>query len=150
MVPNHNYYDGVFRQFSRGSPGSAFRPRERTALQVLAAALVVALALAVPHAGDPEPAGGAWPALDLAALASLSGYAFAQIQDGTPPAFVASKLDSDAGVLTITFSETIDAASIVPAKMHVRESGNYTHGTTLTAGELVTVADGATISFAPH
>ena len=119
----------------------------------LTATLVVALALAVPHAGDPEPAGGAWPALDLAALASLSGYAFAQIQDGTPPAFVASKLDSDAGVLTITFSETIDAASIVPAKIHIRESGNYSGGTTLTAGEFVTVADGATISFAitePH
>ena len=43
----------------------------------------------------------------------------------TPPIFVASELDIDAGVLTITFSETIDAASIVPAKMHVRESGNY-------------------------
>ncbi len=71
----------------------------------------------------------------------------------TPPIFVASELDIDAGVLTITFSETIDAASIVPAKIHVRESGNYTHGTTLTAGELVTVADGATISFTlaePH
>ena len=59
-----------------------------------------------------------------------------QIQDGTPPAFVASKLDSDAGVLTITFSETIDAASIVPAKIHVRESGNYSGGTTLTAGRV--------------
>ena len=119
----------------------------------LAATLVVALALAVPHAGDPEPAGGAWPALDLAALASLSGYAFAQIQYGTPPAFVASELDIDAGVLTITFSETIDAASIVPAKIHVRESGNYSGGTTLTAVELDTYANSTTISFAltePH
>ena len=66
--------------------------------------------------------------------------------DTTPPTFVSSELDIDAGVLTITFSETIDAANIVPAKMHIRESGNYTHGTTLTAGELDT--DGATVSFA--
>ena len=64
-----------------------------------------------------------------------------------PPTFVASELDIDAGVLTITFSETIDAANIVPAKMHIRESGNYTHGVTLTAGELDTDADGATVSF---
>ena len=67
--------------------------------------------------------------------------------DTTPPTFVSSELDIDAGVLTITFSETIDAANIVPAKMHIRESGNYTHGTTLTAGELDTDADGATVSF---
>ena len=64
-----------------------------------------------------------------------------------PPTFVSSELDIDTGVLTITFSETIDAANIVPAKMHIRESGNYTHGTTLTAGELDTDADGATVSF---
>ena len=67
--------------------------------------------------------------------------------DTTPPTFVSSGLNSTAGVLTITFSETIDAANIVPAKMHIRESGNYTHGTTLTAGELDTDADGATVSF---
>ena len=65
----------------------------------------------------------------------------------TPPTFVSSVLDIDTGVLTITFSETIDAASIVPAKMHIRESGNYTHGVTLSADDLVAVADGATVSF---
>ena len=64
-----------------------------------------------------------------------------------PPTFVASELDIDAGVLAITFSETIDAASVVPTDIHIREQGNYVHGTTLTAGELDTVADGATISF---
>ena len=70
-----------------------------------------------------------------------------------PPTFVWSTLDIDTGVLTITFSETIDAASIVPAKIHIRESGNYTHGVTLSADELDTAVDGATISFTlapPH
>ena len=58
--------------------------------------------------------------------------------------------------LTITFSEDIDATpatNVVPAKIHVRESGSYTGGITLAAGELGTTADGATISFtlsAPH
>ena len=54
------------------------------------------------------------------------------------------------GVLTITFSEAIDvtpAANVVPTKIHVRESGTYTGGITLTAGELGTAADASTISF---
>ena len=92
-------------------------------------------------------AGGIQPVLDLAASALLPGYAFAQVSDSTPPTFVSSELDLDAGVLTITFSETIDAANVVPAKMHIRESGNYTHGITLSAGELGTTVGGATISF---
>ena len=68
----------------------------------------------------------------------------------TPPTFVSSELDSATGVLTITFSEEIDATpatNVVPAKMHIRESGSYTGGITLAAGELGTAADGSTISF---
>ena len=73
-----------------------------------------------------------------------------------PPTFVSSELDSATGVLTITFSEEIDATpatNVVPTKIHVRESGSYTGGITLAAGELGTAADGATISFTltvPH
>ena len=54
------------------------------------------------------------------------------------------------GALTITFSEDIDvtpATQVVPTKIHVRESGTYTGGITLTSAELDTTADGATISF---
>ena len=68
----------------------------------------------------------------------------------TPPTFVSSKLDSETGVLTIIFSKDIDATPntrIVPDKIHIRESGSYTGGVTLTAGELGTTADGTTISF---
>ena len=94
----------------------------------------------------------AWLLLSDAAFAGLlPGYAFAQVQD-TPPTFVSSVLNSTSGALAITFSEDIDvtpATNVVPAKMHVRESGNYTGGgITLSAGELATTADGATISFA--
>ena len=138
-----------------------------TAMLALAGMLVITLVVpdgAVPYAGESWQVvapnlspylsvGDDWHILDLAASASLSGYAFAQVQDSTPPTFVSSVLDIDTRVLTITFSETIDAASIVPAKIHIRESGNYAGGTTLSAGELDTVADGATISFtltAPH
>ena len=70
--------------------------------------------------------------------------------DTTPPTFVSSGLNSTAGVLTITFSEEIDATpatKVDPAKIHLRESGTYTGGVTLTAGELGTAADGTTISF---
>ena len=65
-----------------------------------------------------------------------------------PPTFVSSTLDGTSGVLAITFSEAIDAANVVPAKIHVRESGNYTGGITLAAAELDTAADGDMISFA--
>ena len=47
--------------------------------------------------------------------------------DTTPPTFVSSGLNSTAGVLTITFSEEIDATpatKVDPAKIHLRESGN--------------------------
>ena len=65
-----------------------------------------------------------------------------------PPAFVSSELDGITGVLEITFSEAIDATSVVPDKIHIRESGNYTGGgIAMVAGELVTTVDGATISF---
>ena len=82
-------------------------------------------------------------------LDAVPGYAFAQVQDTTSPVFVSSELDGDT-VLTITFSETIDvtpAANVVAARIHVRESGSYAGGVTLTAGELDTAADSSTISF---
>ena len=161
LVSNTNY-NVPFLQFSGGSPRRAFSLGERTTLQAFALAVTLIMMLVVAggggvmlHAGDPEQAvasnlqtGTVWSVLDLAASASLSGYAFAQVQDSTPPTFASSVLDIDTRVLTITFSETIDAANIVPTKMHIRESGNYTGGgITLSAGELDTVDDGSTISF---
>ena len=110
----------------------------------------------VQHAGDlgqavasePTPyhlTGGAWSILDLSA--PQSGYAFAQTPDSAPPAFVSSILDMATGNLEITFSDEIDAANVVPASIHMRETGTYAGGVTLTAGELVTIADGTVISF---
>ena len=106
---------------------------------------------AVPNTEPYPPAGGIQPILDLAASALLPGYAFAQSPpDSTPPTFVSSELDSATGVLAITFSEDIDATpatSVVPDKIHIRESGSYTDGVTLGAGELATTVDGTVISF---
>ena len=68
----------------------------------------------------------------------------------TPPTFDSSVLNNMTGVLTIVFSETIDvtpATNIVPTKIHIRELGNYTGGITLSADELGTTSDDATISF---
>ena len=97
-----------------------------------------------------QDAPGSWSLPDGILSVGTPQYAFAQTQDSTPPTFVSSGLDSTTGVLTITFSETIDvtpATNVVPTKIHIRESGNYTGGTTLSAGELGTTADGTTISF---
>ena len=84
-------------------------------------------------ASDPAPyhlTGNTWSILDLSA--PQSGYAFAQTTDSTPPTFVSSELDTATGVLTITFSETIDVTNVVAAKIHIRESGTYSGGVTLT------------------
>ena len=67
-----------------------------------------------------------------------------------PPTFVSSDLDTATRVLTITFSETIDVTpktNVDAAKIHIRESGNYTGGVTLTADELDTTATSDTIAF---
>ena len=162
MFTNHNY-NVPFRCFTNGAHGS--RPitssHERTALLafVLAATLVMALAAgAMLHAGEPgqtivphQSADDTGLIQDLVAFAPLPGYAFAQTPpDDTPPTFVSSGLNLTAGNLAIIFSEAIDvtpAANVVPSKIHVRESGSYTGGVTLTAVKLGTTADGATISF---
>ena len=99
-------------------------------------------------ASDPAPyhlTGNTWSILDLSA--PQSGYAFAQTTDSTPPTFVSSELDTATGVLTITFSETIDVTNVVAAKIHIRESGTYSGDVTLTPSELYTTADANTISF---
>ena len=161
--PNHNY-STIFQHFSDSLLGYASRHRNRRVL--LAAALVVTLAavaalssVVVPTA-DPGyvyvsglesylPSGiNTWQVPDFSAY--VPGYAFAQVQDSTPPTFVSSNLNLDTGVLSITFSEDIDvtpATNVVPSKIHVRESGTYTGGVTLTVDELDTNADGAMISF---
>ena len=125
-------------------------------VSVLAAALVMALAAGVMmHAGGPgqeaenphpyQPAGGTWPPPDPPLM--LPGYAFAQVSNA-PSAFVSSILDMATGNLAITFSEEIDVANVVPAKIHVRESETYAGGVTLTVTELVTAANGTVILFA--
>ena len=163
MISNHNY-NVPFRCFTNGAHGS--RPitssHERTALLafVLAATLVMALAAgAMLHAGEPgqtivphQSADDTGLIQDLVAFAPLPGYAFAQTQqDDTPPTFVSSGLNLTAGNLAITFSKAIDVTSatnvVVPSKIHVRESGSYMGGVTLTAVELGTTADSVTISF---
>ena len=102
-------------------------------------------------ASDPAPyhlTGNTWSILDLSAPQS-GKYAFAQTPD-TPPIFVSSELNSVTGVLTITFSKTIDATpktNVDVTKIHIRESGSYAGGITLTTGELVTATDADIISF---
>ena len=160
MISNHNY-NVPFRCFTNGAHGS--RPitssHERTTLLafVLAATLAMTLVVTVGggevvlHAGEFEQiivpnllsyhqAGDIWPILDLTTSVSLLEYAFAQVTDSTPPTFDSSVLNNMTGVLTIVFSETIDVTSatnvVVPTKIHIRESGNYTGGITLSATSL--------------
>ena len=166
MILNCNY-NIDFRRLSSGSSRTAGRCRPGKTFLLVAAFAVSLMVIGgggaadVQHAGDlgqvvasdPTPyhlTGGAWSILDLSA--PQSGYAFAQTPppDSTPPTFVSSKLNDVTRVLTITFSEVIDVTpptNVVPTKIHIRDSGNYTDSVTLTAGELGTAADAVTISF---
>ena len=67
--------------------------------------------------------------------------------DTLPPAFSSATLDRGTGALEIAFDETIDATNIDAARFHIREPGASAGGTTLSAAELGTTADSATISF---
>ena len=72
------------------------------------------------------------------------------ITESTPPTFVSSELDTSTGVLMITFSEAIDvtpAAKVDTTKIHIRESGTYTGGVTLTTAKLNSDIDDDIISF---
>ena len=81
---------------------------------------------------------------------TLSSVYPIRVTDGTLPTFVSSELNLSTGTLRITFSETIDATpktNVDAAKIHIRESGIYTGGVTMTASEIGTAADASTISF---
>ena len=158
--------DVIFRHFPSRTSSAVSRRRSKMnapTAAVLVSVLAVALAAVgggdAQHAGEPELgvapnpapyhlAGGVWQIPDP--FTWVPEYAFAQTQDVTPPTFVSSELNLYKGVLSITFSETVDvtpAANVDAAKIHIRESGTYTGGVTLTAGELDTAADGNVISF---
>ncbi len=134
--------------------------RDGRTVAIAALALVMAAGLLIMQPGGltgaPTWDGGvavlnAWPPSGDTVFAwLLSEYAFAQVQDSTLPTFVSSDLHAGTGVLSITFSEDIDATpktEVDTSKIHIRESGTYTGGVTLTVTELDTNTDGTTISF---
>ena len=165
MTFNYNF-NAPFRYLSSGLSRTAGRCRHEKTFLLVAVFAVSLMVIGVgggaevQHtvnlgqivASDPAPyhlTGNTWSIPDLSA--PQSGYAFAQTPDSTPPTFVSSELDPTTGVLTITFSETIDVTpktNVDATKIHIRESGNYIGGgITLTAVELAPTTDASTISF---
>ncbi len=70
------------------------------------------------------------------------------ISDTTPPTFSSAVLNEGTGILTITFSETINASSINSTGFSIRDNNNTNTGAvTLSNLELTTTANGDTISF---
>ena len=80
-------------------------------------------------------------------LFSVYPIAVASTYDQPPPTLVSSVLGMATGNLAITFSDVMDAENVVPARIHVRESGTFTGGVTLTASEFNTAADSTVVSF---
>ena len=62
------------------------------------------------------------------------------VNDTTPPTFGSSTYDEDAGILRITFSEPIYGLATDLSKIHIRESGQSSGGTTLTGATVQPVS----------
>ena len=162
--------------FGRGSRSRRPVPWQLAAFVLVSAAILAAgfallllslgvLASGLPAAGSDDV--DAWPAGPSAPTGLLAGHAwtdladatnaltlpqpaYAQMSSTTPPMFSSATLDRGTGVLEITFSEAIDAtppANIDPTKFHIREKSTATGGVTLSAAQLGTNADSATITF---
>ena len=77
--------------------------------------------------------------IDAGAVSDAAGNKIARtvdrpitVNDTTPPTFGSSTYDEDAGILRITFSEPIYGLATDLSKIHIRESGQSSGGTTLT------------------
>ncbi len=67
------------------------------------------------------------------------------VTDTIPPAFSSAVLNVETGVITIQFSETINVSTINPIGLSIRD--NNSGAVTLSVSELITTANGRTISF---
>ena len=77
--------------------------------------------------------------IDAGAVSDAAGNKIARtvdrpitVNDTTPPTFGSSTYDEDTGILRITFSEPIYGLATDLSKIHIRESGQSSGGTTLT------------------
>ena len=151
--------DGT-RMFVTGDDGDSVNEYALgTAFDVLTASFVDALSVASQDTSPQDVAfstdgtrmfvvGRAGGDVNEYALGATFGIALTGTPPGTAaPAFSSATLDRGTGALEITFDETIDATNIDAARFHIRESGTPAGGTTLSAAELGTTADSATVSF---
>ena len=87
--------------------------------------------------------------IDAGAVSDAAGNKIARtvdrpitVNDTTPPTFGSSTYDEDAGILRITFSEPIYGLATDLSKIHIRESGQSSGGTTLTGATVQPVSVG--------
>ena len=78
-------------------------------------------------------------------LAGFSGRAVDTSTDITPPTVKSATLDSETGVLVITFSETVDTSSVEPARLFINGSG-WAGRVQLTGAVVTTASDSAAVS----
>ena len=78
-------------------------------------------------------------------LAGFSGRTVDTSTDITPPTVKSATLDSETGVLVITFSETVDTSSVEPARLFINGSG-WAGRVQLTGAVVTTASDSAAVS----
>ncbi len=69
------------------------------------------------------------------------------VSDGIAPALSSAALNEGTGVLTLTFTETVDVSEMNEAAIYVREAGASSGGVALSASARTTAADSAAVSF---
>ena len=69
------------------------------------------------------------------------------VSDGIAPALSSAALNEGTGVLTLTFTETVDVSEMNESSISIREQGSSSGGVALSASVRTTAADSATVSF---
>ena len=69
------------------------------------------------------------------------------VSDGLAPALSSAALNEGTGVLTLTFTETVDVSEMNESSISIREAGASSGGVALSASVRTTAADSATVSF---
>ena len=69
------------------------------------------------------------------------------VSDGLAPALSSAALNEGTGVLTLTFTETVDVSEMNESSISIREQGASSGGVALSASVRTTAADSATVSF---
>ncbi len=88
-----------------------------------------------------------YDSIDASNNAAIQINRTVNVVDNTPPGFSSAVLNEGTGIFTIMFNKTINVSVINSTGFSIRDSNASTDAVTLSSSELITAANGTTISF---